>query len=193
MGELWEVDPVTLLGLDEYEGCGKGYYQRRRLNVQKVQFIGPQVRSFALLQVSLTSRWSAICVAQVSHTEQPPPSLRPRGARSGRVDCPGDQHGGDDDCEEHERSGGQRVGGETVEAQAYFKTESSAELRAEPFIGEYTREWHSRNYKAIRHISVKQVGCFVSTVLPCAELCSVAVCSLTFVLVRACVVCRKCT
>jgi gamma-glutamylcyclotransferase (GGCT)/AIG2-like uncharacterized protein YtfP len=32
-GEVWSVDDETLVGLDEYEGINKGYYDRRSIKV----------------------------------------------------------------------------------------------------------------------------------------------------------------
>jgi hypothetical protein len=47
-------------------------------------------------------------------------------------------------------------GKQKLQAQVYFKTESSPELRASPFLEEYTFDFHSKNYIAIMHIMVKQ-------------------------------------
>jgi hypothetical protein len=43
-----------------------------------------------------------------------------------------------------------------LQAQVYFKTESSPELRSSPFLEEYSFSFHSQNYNAIMHIMVKQ-------------------------------------
>jgi gamma-glutamylaminecyclotransferase len=82
-GELFRVCAVDMLGLDEYEGCGKGYYERRVLPVVDAE-------------------------------------------------------------------------GRRVEAHAFVKCASSADLRARPFLSEYSLDFHRQHYRAIRHIGVKQ-------------------------------------
>jgi len=84
IGEVWEVDDVTLQNLDEYEGIGKGYYSRRTIPVAS------------------------------------------------------------------------KNGNAKMEADAYFKTESSPELRESPYLEEYSLDFHKKNYNAIMHIMVKQ-------------------------------------
>jgi gamma-glutamylaminecyclotransferase len=83
-GELWKVDGISLAGMDDYEGCTKGYYDRRQIPVMlknsKKEYL----------------------------------------------------------------------------ASAYFKTESSEDLRSREFHSEYTLEYHLANYRPIRHIQVKQ-------------------------------------
>jgi len=37
LGEIWLVDEETLQGLDEYEGIGKGYYERMSIDVKTNQ------------------------------------------------------------------------------------------------------------------------------------------------------------
>lgn len=87
VGEVWEVDEMTLKNLDEYEGIGKGYYTRRTITVTSSTGGG---------------------------TKKP------------------------------------------IEAEVYFKTESSEDLRNSPYLEEYTLDFHRQNYKAIMHIMVKQ-------------------------------------
>eukprot|EP00026_Physarum_polycephalum_P005786 Phypoly_transcript_05824.p1 GENE.Phypoly_transcript_05824~~Phypoly_transcript_05824.p1 ORF type:complete len:588 (+),score=94.49 Phypoly_transcript_05824:110-1765(+) len=84
IGEVWEVDEVSLQNLDEYEGIGKGYYSRRTIPVTS------------------------------------------------------------------------KNGKQKLHADVYFKTESSPELRASPFLPEYSLDFHLKNYNAIMHIMVKQ-------------------------------------
>jgi len=84
IGEVWEVDDVSLQNLDEYEGIGKGYYCRRSIPVKS------------------------------------------------------------------------RNGNERLQASAYFKTESTPELRNAPYLEEYSHDFHMKNYNAIMHIMVKQ-------------------------------------
>ena len=45
-----------------------------------------------------------------------------------------------------------------MEVDAYFKTNSSDELRNSPFYEEYSLNFHKENYKAIQHIQVKQLA-----------------------------------
>ena len=44
----------------------------------------------------------------------------------------------------------------TMGADVYMKTQSTEELRQGPFVEEYTLEYHINNYRAMRHIQVKQ-------------------------------------
>eukprot|EP01087_Luapelamoeba_hula_P011320 TRINITY_DN3064_c0_g1_i1.p1 TRINITY_DN3064_c0_g1~~TRINITY_DN3064_c0_g1_i1.p1 ORF type:complete len:541 (+),score=79.64 TRINITY_DN3064_c0_g1_i1:40-1662(+) len=44
----------------------------------------------------------------------------------------------------------------TASVGVYFKTDSNQMLRAGPFLEEYTLAWHKDNYRAIRHIWIKQ-------------------------------------
>jgi gamma-glutamylcyclotransferase (GGCT)/AIG2-like uncharacterized protein YtfP len=46
--------------------------------------------------------------------------------------------------------------GQVMTANAYFKIDAGA-LKNESFLEEYTLEFHKRNYKAIKHIQVKQL------------------------------------
>eukprot|EP00727_Mastigamoeba_balamuthi_P005279 m51a1_g1475 hypothetical protein (514) ;mRNA; r:266698-268435 len=48
------------------------------------------------------------------------------------------------------------AGGGTATAQCYCNAISTAELRAREFVDEYTQRMHSEQYRAIRHILVKQ-------------------------------------
>eukprot|EP00698_Gefionella_okellyi_P004160 TRINITY_DN13882_c0_g1_i1.p1 TRINITY_DN13882_c0_g1~~TRINITY_DN13882_c0_g1_i1.p1 ORF type:complete len:628 (+),score=112.34 TRINITY_DN13882_c0_g1_i1:40-1884(+) len=108
-GELWRVDAVSLLGLDEYEGCGKGYYSRRAIEVE------------------LEPIYSAASDASDASAVET----------------------------------GTCVSGAIQQADVYFKTDSSTErssgvFSAEDFVAEYSPEMHRNQYKAIRHIQVKQ-------------------------------------
>ena len=42
------------------------------------------------------------------------------------------------------------------DAHIYVLCSSPPELRALPFLEEYTLEWHREHYQAVRHISIKQ-------------------------------------
>jgi len=59
-------------------------------------------------------------------------------------------------AKENEKEMAGEVEEETFLANAYFKVQSSPELREAEFQQEYTLEMHKRLYRAIRHIQVKQ-------------------------------------
>ena len=58
--------------------------------------------------------------------------------------------------ENEKEMAGEDAAEETFLVDAYFKVQSSVELREAEFQQEYTLEMHKRLYRAIRHIQVKQ-------------------------------------
>eukprot|EP01084_Bolivina_argentea_P310158 536633_1 len=53
LGELWHIDYETLIGLDDYEGCNKGHYKRKKIDIIMIDENKEEGKSEELIKANI--------------------------------------------------------------------------------------------------------------------------------------------
>ena len=77
VGELWQISPECLQNLDEYEGVGKGYYKRERIDLQLSRGEGCSAFVYCLDTLPKDLRKTASSTVTKTAPDQSPNSREP--------------------------------------------------------------------------------------------------------------------